>query len=121
MKTDYLEAILNATVYDIAVETPLDLAPGLSARLGRRVLLKTPTHGATASSESDEGAWRGARHGARHPACFRAEGVRLLWEVGAAVGGAGQAAGLSRPLGAAELVETCVREVEHVLRALRPL
>jgi len=37
---DYLEKILNARVYDVAIETPLDLAPILSARIGNRVLLK---------------------------------------------------------------------------------
>jgi threonine dehydratase len=37
---DYLTRILNARVYDVAVETPLDAAPGLSRRLGNRVLLK---------------------------------------------------------------------------------
>ncbi len=37
---DYLREILRARVYDIAVETPLDAAPRLSARLGQRVLLK---------------------------------------------------------------------------------
>jgi threonine dehydratase len=37
---DYLERILNSRVYDVAVETPLELAPGLSARLGNRVMLK---------------------------------------------------------------------------------
>jgi threonine dehydratase len=40
MSTDYLERILNARVYDVAIETPLDGAPGLSARIGNRVLLK---------------------------------------------------------------------------------
>ncbi|MBL8398099.1 MAG: threonine ammonia-lyase, biosynthetic [Candidatus Accumulibacter sp.] len=40
MHTDYLERILNAQVYDVAVETPLDPAPALSARIGNRVLLK---------------------------------------------------------------------------------
>ncbi|WP_374690795.1 threonine ammonia-lyase, biosynthetic [Accumulibacter sp.] len=40
MPTDYLERILNARVYDVAIETPLDGAPGLSARIGNRVLLK---------------------------------------------------------------------------------
>ena len=40
MKTDYLEAILNARVYDVAAETPLELATSLSARLDNRVLLK---------------------------------------------------------------------------------
>jgi threonine dehydratase len=40
MKPDYLERILKARVYDVAVETPLDPAPGLSARLGNRILLK---------------------------------------------------------------------------------
>jgi threonine dehydratase len=39
---DYLERILNAQVYEAAHETPLELAAGLSARLGvnNRVLLK---------------------------------------------------------------------------------
>ena len=40
MYPDYLEKILNAQVYDVAVETPLDLAPGLSARTGNTVLIK---------------------------------------------------------------------------------
>ena len=40
MKNDYLEKILTARVYDVAVETPLDAAPNLSARIGNRVLLK---------------------------------------------------------------------------------
>jgi threonine dehydratase len=37
---DYLERILNARVYDVAVETPLELAAGLSRRTGNRLLLK---------------------------------------------------------------------------------
>jgi threonine dehydratase len=37
---DYLERILNAQVYDVAIETPLDLATNLSARLHNRVYLK---------------------------------------------------------------------------------
>src|SRR5450830_94305 len=36
----YLKRILNARVYDVAVETPLELAPNLSARIGNTVLLK---------------------------------------------------------------------------------
>ncbi|WP_291996690.1 threonine ammonia-lyase, biosynthetic [Candidatus Accumulibacter sp. ACC012] len=40
MSMDYLERILNAQVYDLASETPLDFAPGLSARTGNRILLK---------------------------------------------------------------------------------
>src|SRR5215472_13107481 len=40
VKNDYLERILAARVYDVAVETPLEVAPNLSARLGNRVLLK---------------------------------------------------------------------------------
>ena len=38
--TDYLKAILKARVYDVAVETPLESAPRLSARLGNTVLFK---------------------------------------------------------------------------------
>jgi len=40
MARDYLQKILTARVYDVAIESPLDLAPNLSARLGNRVLLK---------------------------------------------------------------------------------
>jgi threonine dehydratase len=40
MSGDYLERILNARVYDVAQETPLEFAPNLSARLNNRVLLK---------------------------------------------------------------------------------
>ncbi|MER3433677.1 MAG: threonine ammonia-lyase, biosynthetic [Leptolyngbya sp. ERB_1_1] len=40
MSGDYLERILNARVYDVAQETPLEYAPNLSARLNNRVLLK---------------------------------------------------------------------------------
>ncbi len=40
MPIDYLKRILTARVYDVARETPLEPAPGLSARLGHRLLLK---------------------------------------------------------------------------------
>ncbi len=40
MTIDYLERILNARVYDVAVETPLERAPNLSARLNNTLLLK---------------------------------------------------------------------------------
>jgi len=36
----YLEKILTAKVYDVAIESPLDPAPALSRRLGSHVLLK---------------------------------------------------------------------------------
>ncbi len=36
----YLRRILTAKVYDVAHETPLDVAPSLSSRLGCTVLLK---------------------------------------------------------------------------------
>ena len=39
-KNDYLERILKARVYDVAVETPLEPARSLSRRLGNRLLLK---------------------------------------------------------------------------------
>ena len=38
--SDYLERILTAHVYDVAIESPLTEAPRLSARTGNRVLLK---------------------------------------------------------------------------------
>ncbi len=39
-KRDYLERILNARVYDVAIETPLELAPNLTRRLGNNLFLK---------------------------------------------------------------------------------
>ena len=40
MAIDYLKRILNARVYDVAQESPLEPAHNLSARLGNRVLIK---------------------------------------------------------------------------------
>ncbi|MGJ3252235.1 MAG: threonine ammonia-lyase, biosynthetic [Elainellaceae cyanobacterium] len=40
MHSDYLERILTARVYDVAQETPLDVAPRLSVRLNNQLLLK---------------------------------------------------------------------------------
>ncbi len=38
--TQYLKRILTSRVYDIVEETPLEEAPGLSTRLGNKILLK---------------------------------------------------------------------------------
>lgn len=40
MTTDYLREILTARVYDVVDETPLELAPQLSQRLGNKVFFK---------------------------------------------------------------------------------
>jgi threonine dehydratase len=40
LKNDYLERILKARVYDVAIESPLELAPALSKRLRNRLLIK---------------------------------------------------------------------------------
>jgi threonine dehydratase len=40
MLSDYIKKILNAPVYDVAIQTPLDAASVLSHRLGRKVWLK---------------------------------------------------------------------------------
>jgi threonine dehydratase len=40
MTTDYLKKILTARVYDVAIETPLELAPTLSERMDNRIYLK---------------------------------------------------------------------------------
>jgi threonine dehydratase len=40
MRKDYLEKILASRVYEVAQETPLELAPNLSARMHNRLLLK---------------------------------------------------------------------------------
>jgi len=36
----YLQRILNARIYELAIETPLDFAPNLSGRIGNRIYLK---------------------------------------------------------------------------------
>ncbi|MEM9273018.1 MAG: threonine ammonia-lyase, biosynthetic [Cyanobacteria bacterium P01_F01_bin.143] len=40
MNPDYLERILNARVYDVAQESPLEYAPNLSTRLNNKLFLK---------------------------------------------------------------------------------
>ena len=40
MKNDYLEKILTARVYDVALATPLEAQPNLSHRIGNTLLLK---------------------------------------------------------------------------------
>jgi threonine dehydratase len=40
MTTDYLQKILTARVYDVAIESPLDLAPSLSERMGNKIYFK---------------------------------------------------------------------------------
>src|SRR5271154_4669872 len=40
MTDDYLQRILKAKVYDVAIESPLDAAPRLSRRLGNQVFFK---------------------------------------------------------------------------------
>src|ERR1035437_4479764 len=40
MTTDYLQKILTARVYDVAIESPLELAPTLSQRQGNRIYFK---------------------------------------------------------------------------------
>src|SRR5689334_2855830 len=40
VKNDYLERVLKARVYDVAIESPLELATGLSKRLGNRLFIK---------------------------------------------------------------------------------
>ena len=40
MANSYIEKILKARVYDVAIESPLEEAPRLSRRLGNQVLLK---------------------------------------------------------------------------------
>jgi len=37
---DYLKKILTSRVYDVAIESPLEVAPGLSRRTGNTILLK---------------------------------------------------------------------------------
>ncbi len=40
MTTDYLKKILTSRVYDVAIETPLELAPTLSGRIGNPIYFK---------------------------------------------------------------------------------
>src|SRR5450432_3126982 len=39
-KDDYLEKILTARVYDVAIESPLEVAGAISRRMGNHILLK---------------------------------------------------------------------------------
>ncbi len=39
-RSDYLQRILKSRVYDVVSESPLELAPALSTRIGNRLLLK---------------------------------------------------------------------------------
>ncbi len=41
---DYLQKILTARVYDVAIESPLEMAPKLSSRVGNAVWLKREDH-----------------------------------------------------------------------------
>ena len=38
--SNFLEKVLTARVYDVAIESPLDAMPGISQRIGNKVLLK---------------------------------------------------------------------------------
>ncbi len=60
---DYLQRILTARVYDVAVESPLELAGKASARLGNRVWLKREdTQPSSASSSAGPTTrWPGSR------------------------------------------------------------
>ena len=40
MQIDYLKKILTSRVYDVAIETPLELAPSLSGRLNNQIFFK---------------------------------------------------------------------------------
>src|ERR1700727_3581483 len=40
MTDDYLQRVLKARAYDVAIESPLEAAPRLSRRLGNQILLK---------------------------------------------------------------------------------
>lgn len=46
---EYLRAILNAAIYDLAIETPLEFASKASAHLGARILFKREDHQAVFS------------------------------------------------------------------------
>ncbi|MCC6869275.1 MAG: threonine ammonia-lyase, biosynthetic [Burkholderiales bacterium] len=71
MPIDYLQKILTAKVYDVAIESPLDDAVTLSQRLGQRVLLKREDAQAVFSFKL-----RGAYNKMAHlPAAARAQGV----------------------------------------------
>ncbi|MBA3508269.1 MAG: threonine ammonia-lyase, biosynthetic [Betaproteobacteria bacterium] len=71
MAIDYLQKILTAKVYDVAIESPLDFAPALSARLGNRLLLKREDQQAVFSFKL-----RGAYNKMAHlTAAERAKGV----------------------------------------------
>ncbi len=66
MSTDYLKRILNSKVYDVAIESPLELAPLLSQRIQNSVYFKredtqpvhTRTGGSTFANPPGHQAWQ---------------------------------------------------------------
>ena len=74
-KVDYLQKILTARVYDVAVETPLEPAKVLSRRLHNRVLLKREDQQPVFSFKL-----RGAYNKMAHLSAEQlAAGVRVVW------------------------------------------
>ena len=88
MPRDYVTKILKARVYDVARETPLELAPKLSARLGGEVWLKREDLQPVFSFKL-----RGGLQQARlaHRGGALARGHRVLGRQPRARGGAGRA------------------------------
>ena len=86
MPPDYLAKILTAPVYDVAVETPLELAPRLSARLGNRLLLKREDEQAVFSFKLRGAYTKMARLALIAREQLAAAGLPVEWHVAEGVG-----------------------------------
>jgi len=113
MSTDYLKRILTSKVYDVAVESPLEPAPLLSARTGNNMLLKREDTQAVFSFKL-----RGAYNKMAHlPAAARARGV-----IAASAGNHAQGVALAaRKLGCRAVIVMPVTTPEVKIAAVRGL
>ena len=113
MSADYLKRILTSKVYDVAVESPLEPAPLLSARTGNDVLLKREDTQAVFSFKL-----RGAYNKMAHlPPAARARGV-----IAASAGNHAQGVALAaRRLGCRAVIVMPVTTPQVKIDAVREL
>jgi len=96
MLTDYVEKILKARVYDVAIESPLDEMPRLSRRLNNKIWLKR---------EDLQPVFSFKLRGAYNRMCHLSEAERLKGVVAASAGNHAQGVGLSaQKLGVSALI-----------------
>ncbi len=96
MLTEYVEKILKARVYDVAIESPLDEMPRLSRRLNNRLWLKR---------EDLQPVFSFKLRGAYNRMCQLSDAERLKGVVAASAGNHAQGVGLSaQKLGVSALI-----------------